>query len=367
MRIRPLSKADLPSVVSLHVRARYGDVPYASEPTVSYLNKLLFANPHRHDKIRSLVCEDESGSIVGFWGVIPRRMRLRNRTLLVAVGFLLNVAPEVRKRGIGTQLLSVYLDGPQDLSISDRATEAFKRIYLPLGGTVAPLNTLVWHWPLRPARHALTLVRKKNLPISKFLFWAGPLCDIADSFLKAKIEAHYSLKLIDNPLNSNDLLECTRKLHSNDTFQFEESHTDLSWFVEILNERNSAGELHILMCNNDTGALIGWCVYGVHDNEVEILFINYVHKYTQEFMWHVEAKLYRAGYTVVHGRLKKTLFDVMYNKNIYITMKAHWALFHTNDVELKNLILRGDVNISRLDGGWWLRFPRYIDPKLLPH
>lgn len=52
--------------------------------------------------------------------------------------------PAVRNRAVGTLLLRRFLAGPQDLTMTDGATEATRRMWRGLGGAVGHLGSITW-------------------------------------------------------------------------------------------------------------------------------------------------------------------------------------------------------------------------------
>jgi hypothetical protein len=123
MAARPLIESDLPQVADLYwnfMRDRKGPAPPAVR---SVFQTLYFTNPWRDSSISSLVYEDRSGKIVGFLGVIARKMSLCGQPIRVAFGGNFVVSPEARKSLAGMRLLGTYMAGEQDLSATDSAND----------------------------------------------------------------------------------------------------------------------------------------------------------------------------------------------------------------------------------------------------
>src|SRR5438309_8368277 len=91
--LRIFTERDVPAVAALFVRA-YPQYRWASQSACeSYIRELLFDNPWRDPELPSWVAEDD-GRICGFYGVMPRRMRLRGRPIRVAVTVQSMVDPD---------------------------------------------------------------------------------------------------------------------------------------------------------------------------------------------------------------------------------------------------------------------------------
>jgi hypothetical protein len=84
-----------------------------------YLEDLFLRNPWVEEDIVSLVCEDTGGKIVGFFGVVPRRMLYQGKSIRLAFGSNFVLDPESRASMAAMQLVRAFMKGPQDVSITD--------------------------------------------------------------------------------------------------------------------------------------------------------------------------------------------------------------------------------------------------------
>src|SRR5205807_8138589 len=120
--IRPFVDSDIPQVAHLHetvfrpasLVSRHGPDPYRD-----YFTRVFLENPSRDPSLPSLVYEEDDGRIVGFLGVVPRRMMMNRRALQAAISSQFVVDPNSHTAVAAVQLANTFLDGPQDLSISD--------------------------------------------------------------------------------------------------------------------------------------------------------------------------------------------------------------------------------------------------------
>src|SRR5437016_2379146 len=119
----------------------------------AYFERIFFQNPWVDADLPSLVYEDETGRVGGFVGVVPRRMLFRGEPIRVAVTTQLMVAPRYGGQ-VGRRLMSRLLAGPQELSITDDANDAARRLWESLGGECSPIYGLRWTRPLRPCCYA---------------------------------------------------------------------------------------------------------------------------------------------------------------------------------------------------------------------
>ena len=85
-------------------------------------------------EIPSLVYVDNSGEILGFIGSHVRRMRFDGEPVRMAAAGPLIAHPKVRNRGVGAMLWRRYLTGPQELTITDGASDEMRQIFELIGG-----------------------------------------------------------------------------------------------------------------------------------------------------------------------------------------------------------------------------------------
>lgn len=130
--IRPFVKGDIPSVVDLYERVSRRSDRTVSPSLRAYFTEVYFHTPWHDEALPSLVYQENTGKIVGFLGVMPRRMSMHSRPVRVALGAQLMVEPGSRTTLAGLQLTETFLCGSQDLSLIDGATD-YSRQYVVVG------------------------------------------------------------------------------------------------------------------------------------------------------------------------------------------------------------------------------------------
>ena len=94
--IREFADADIPGVARLHEVVFKQDVrtaPAGLDPYRAYFTQVFLENPSRDASLPSLVYEDDDGRIVGFMGVVPRRMSMNGRQFQAAISSQFVVDP----------------------------------------------------------------------------------------------------------------------------------------------------------------------------------------------------------------------------------------------------------------------------------
>src|SRR5688500_9179825 len=180
----PLEERDIAEVVGLFELV-YPEARWASHAEcVSYFRDIFFGNPWADPTLPSWVAHDKdrgASRIVGFIGVMPRPMRHEGRPLQAAVVSQLMVHPDKRHGLAAAQLLRKALAGRQELTLSDGANDASRRMWEALGGSTSVLYGMAWQRPLRPVQCARQLMSSQGARTLALL--AAPLALAADAYV----------------------------------------------------------------------------------------------------------------------------------------------------------------------------------------
>src|SRR6266540_3693759 len=165
--VRPFTKNDIPQVVKLFQKVFFnnGQTAPSSSKLDAYFEEMFFHTPWTErgtekgtdegdeEEITSLVYETGDGAIIGFIGIIPRRMLLHGRPIRAATSMHFMVEPGSRSTLAGVQLLKTFFSGPQELSLTDSAGAVGRKIWEGLGGATALAYSINWTRLLRPGRY----------------------------------------------------------------------------------------------------------------------------------------------------------------------------------------------------------------------
>src|SRR5260221_649660 len=156
--IRPFEERDLSDVAGLFARGHPGGGWTSEAACAAYFRGMFFGNPWADPSLPSWVARDRERG-VGFVGVMPRPMRHRGKPGRAAVLAQLMIEPQDKRYGLAAaRLLRAALAGPQELTLSDGANDASRRMWEACGGSTLTLYGLQWHRLLRPARCALGML-----------------------------------------------------------------------------------------------------------------------------------------------------------------------------------------------------------------
>jgi hypothetical protein len=186
MTIRPIEAPDIPAIAKLYeklVRSGSDSAPPGLEEA---FRRLFIDTPVYSFETPSLVLEVD-GEIVGFQGVQTRYFELDATPRRLASLGPVFVIPELRARAAGAMLIKAAMNGKQDLTISDGAPEASRRLWEHLGGTLAVPQTLEWVLPLQPARLAARSLAQQRGGLRRWSGWAAtPIATLIDKTITAR-------------------------------------------------------------------------------------------------------------------------------------------------------------------------------------
>src|SRR5438067_11289181 len=155
-RAREFERHDIPEVAALWQKIfRHTDRP-APEALLQYFQTVFFGGPWQSDGLPSWVYENQ-GRIVGFLGVLARRMRHQGDS--IRAGVITQLMADTNAGGIAAlDMMKRYFNGPQELCWTDGANDSAAALWMRLGGEVAYGYSLEWRRVLRPTRYLSVLL-----------------------------------------------------------------------------------------------------------------------------------------------------------------------------------------------------------------
>jgi hypothetical protein len=372
--VRPFTRNDIPQVVKLFQKVFFNNGQTAPSPSKldAYFEETFFHNPwtekgveegtdeRAEEEIPSLVYETGNGAIVGFIGIIPRRMLLHGRPIRVAASMHFMVEPASRSTLAGVQLLKTFFSGPQDLSLTDSAGAVGRKIWEGLGGDTALAYSINWTRLLRPSRYVLRLLARKNRMFRFFAVALRPLCLIVDAMARCALPHRFgkpaaSLQATD--LDQETLLAGIAQFPSGYALRPDYDPDSLFWLLAKADQLARPGELRKIALHNADGELVGWYLYELSaDGLGEVLQIVGRKKSFGEVLDHLFYHGWRNGAIALSGRLDPKFAQEFSDKYCFFNCGGPWTLTHSRNPEVLQAIYQGDLFLTRLEGEWGMRF-----------
>jgi hypothetical protein len=354
--VRPFDKEDIPAVIALRRRCTLPSEQSDEVGLASYLGELFFGNPWYDETLRSLVVTDRRDGVVGFLGVVPRRMRVEGRPVQVATTMHLTVAPDASPL-VGVQLLRALFDGPQALSLADVASPSARRLWERLGGMTLASSSLAWIRLLRPVRHLLASVAHGGI-----LARAGRLVDPPLDALSTRLlpicrqpaaPAHGRRR----PLSQSELLDGLTEDPEGRGVRGDYDAASVTWLLDMMARKRRFGPLHMVKVVEPGVGCLGWyLMYIEPGGQARVAHLGARPGARGLVLDHLFHDAWLAGCAAVSGRFDACLVDSLVERRCLVYGPGVWVLVHSRDRKLLETVVRDQAALTRLDAEWWTAF-----------
>jgi hypothetical protein len=364
--IRPFAEQDIPQVTRLH-RTVWPGNPDGLESFHAYFKRVFLENPASDDSLPSLVCQEDDGRIVGFIGIVPRRLAMDGRRFQAAVSSQFIIDPASRVGLVALRLAKAFLEGPQDLSIADEANDVSRRIWEGLGGITALLHSLYWTRPLRPAQLALTYVRQRR-GLAPLAVAGRPLAMMADSLMERTPGSHF--RQVAPVSSAHDLCARTILAHGSEfcgvqSLRVEYDHRTLEWLFDQAAQRNG----RLLKATIKNGRrILGWYICTLDSEGIaDVAQLAATPSSIRDVLDHLFYQAWQQGAVAVTGRLDPRFMQALSDTYCLFHRRGPWVLVKARAPELSRSFEAGNAWFSRLDGEWSLRFQSAVGSRQSGH
>lgn len=357
-QIRQLAADDIPQVVDLCEKVFGANNSYSPQTLAAYLEEILFRNPWSDSTLPSLVYQEANGRMVGFLGVLPRRMEMNGQPLRVAVGNYFMVEPERRSTLAGVELAKTFLAGPQDLSLAE-GNNFSRRVWEGLGGTTSLLYSISWIRPLRPGRYLVSLLHRRGLAGALGIA-SRPLGSLVDA-LGGRLSANPFRQPLPEgaaeELQEQTLLECLSNFSDDWLLRPHYNAHSLRWLLALLAQKRQYGRLRKVLVRNPAREIIGWYLYYANPGGTgETVQVGAKRNSIPQVLDHLFYDAWRQGLVALTGRADPQFMPAYTAKHCLLSCGAPWMLLHSRRPELLEAVDRGKAFLTRLEGEWWIGF-----------
>lgn len=358
--IRPFVEADIPQVARLH-RSVFRPARRDSaglDAYHAYFTRVFLHNPSWIAALRSLVYQEDDGRITGFLGIVPRQMTMNGQRLQAAISSQFVADPSSRVGFVAVRLAKAFLEGPQDLSISDEGNDTSRRIWEGLGGTTSLLHSMYWTRPLRPAQLVRSWLRNRRTlaPVAALV---APITALADTIAARSASSPFCSSV---PHGSADdfreetFVQHLPRLAGVGSLRADYDERAFHWLMECAAQRKAGGRLQAAVIRNG-GTILGWYIYHLdRDNGADVLQIAATSSSIQDVLNHLFHHARQQGAIAVTGRLEPRFLQAFSDNYCFFHRRGPWVLVHARRPELVRCFENENAFFSRLDGEWSLGF-----------
>lgn len=355
--IRPFQRTDLHEVADLYelvVRSGRSNSPPGLGP---YFARTLLDHPWADAEIPSLVQTSAGGSIIAFQGSSVRRAVFDGTPIRIACAGQLVAHPEARRQAAGAHLVDAYLRGPQDLTITDGATDQMRQLWTLLGGKTAHLECVEWVRVLRPMPLAADLLaRRRGFRSRRPARRRGYVTFDRSVARWPRLRPQSTPSdVVAMPLTPADLIEHLSVVTQSLRLSVAYDDRYLDWLFGELKAVKVRGELIArLIRESPSGRVLGWYVYYLLAGGVaEVLQVAAGGRDVGRVIDDLLDNAWSGGAAAIRGRVEPRLLEPLARRKCLLRYTGG-ALIHSNNAEIVGTIASGDSLLTRLDGEWWM-------------
>jgi hypothetical protein len=353
-RVRPCIPDDLPAVAALFAKT-FKIRSRAGAPRLdAYLKQAFLDHPWRDPRISSLVFVDRRDAVMGFIGVHPLRLMFRGEPVLGAgAGSFMVDHPEDNPLA-GARLMRTFLNGPQDVSLSESANAVSQRMWEGLGGkTVAPYS-MEFLRVFRPAGLALALGAQRAAALNVLTPVARGLDAVARQLVpRLRLQGLDKAKVNVVAAADSEIADALLSLSANYALRPQWERDTLLWLLSHAAEKDRFGSLTRRLVLGRNGTPVGAYLYYVRANGIALVLqmmarADAIETVTDKLF----AETFAAGAVAVRGRVQPEFADALLRRRA-IFLHVASTLAHSRRGDLMAAVRGGDALITGLAGESW--------------
>lgn len=351
-RIRTADRDDLAQVVQLYERTMRSGGPAPPPGLAPYFERTLFDQPWADPDIPSLVHEADDGIIQGFIGSHVRRLLFDGRPIRMGCAGLLVSDPALRRLAIGAKLLRRYLGGPQDLTITDGATDVVHEMWVGMGGQALFPGSVTWTRLFRPSR-AVGDRWLERRPRGRWRRAARPVWSMLDASTTRFTRPPEPADVEVEELTPRAFIEHQPDVVGNARVRVDYDEPFAEWLFREMAAVRTRGSLECRLLRRE-GRLLGWYVaYFKPRGLSQVIEVAAIKGALETVLDGLFADAWQSGVAALEGRLERPLYEPLARRRCLLRFGSR-ALFNSRDPELTSAISLGRSALSQLNGEWWM-------------
>lgn len=353
--VRAARPDDLPAIASLFHSVFRHTVGQPSPDLIAHLKDIYFEHPWQDPATPSLVFVSANGSLDGFIGVLPLRLRFQGQSIRGAIAGALMVREPQERPLAGARLLRTFLSGPQDLSLGDTANWSSQTPWERLGGTMLPAESMEWLKILRLARFGANSLSTR-LPrfMGPLLRPLGRVVDGMIRLVRRKAEPARkdgSDETVDDNAYLSALAQITAKRDLSLNMGAEDGH----WLLAQAAAKRSLGTLHRRVVSDRRGRPIGcYLMYTRGGEAAETLMVAAEPKQADAVVASMIDFAAAQGCAALKGRTQPVLMNSLFKAGCILRHRCS-TVVHTANPALLEALERGRVSLGGFYGETWTR------------
>jgi hypothetical protein len=353
--IRPLERDDLDQVTSLYENVARSGARTPPPGMRPYFEESFFDYPWADPEIPSLVYVEEGGRIVGFLGSSVRRFTFDEKPIRVGISGQLVTEPGSRSRAPGAFLMREYMNGPQDLTLTDTASDLVRRIWEGVGGATFHLACVGWVRLFRPWQFASAYrgrQRRLGAPGRARPLLSG--LDVVTAGVLRRVLRPDGGEGRSEALSPGELVRLLPSVARDARLFPAYDEEFLAWQFEKMGGIEARGELRARIVRVD-GEVRGWYVYYLQPGGLSmVLQVVGEERAVGDVLDDLLRDAHAAGAAGVQGRVEAHLLEPLSQRRALFHPSGYLALIHSRNEELLHAVQSGRALLTRMEGEWWM-------------
>lgn len=352
--IRALAPDEIDQIAELYRFVDNSDWRIPPPEVPAWLRRTLFEDPWADPEIPTLVHVEDSGRITAFIASHVRRMRFDDSTIRLAAGGPLIVHPDARSRAIGPRLWRQYLDGPQELTVTDGASDEMRQIFELIGGQMMHPSSIAWACVFAPFSfmasrwlHFHPRAKAASAPV-----WAG--LDRVTSRTVPYFRRPDGATTTTEPLTPSLMLEHLPALTRSLRLFPDYDEPYLNWLFAELHHNRTWGAPVPRLVRDQSGRVLGWYVYFLLPGEgCQVVHVAARARHAGDLLDALFADVAARGGAGAQGRVEPALLASLAGRGALFRYSPR-SLVHSSKPELLSALAGGQALLTRLEGDWWM-------------
>ena len=350
--IRPCTAEDIPAVARLFRRTFAKGPRHGTRPLEDQLRRELFEHPWRDPNMPSLVFAGADGAPIGFIAVRPLRLLFDGEPVTAAVSGSLMVEEPAKNPLVGARLLRSYLNGPQDLSLSESANAVSQPMWGKLGGRTEPAYSMEWLRVIKPAGLGVVMARERSRGGTLLRPFAAAFDWCAARVPRNPLRVDPALE-IGADADDDDLVAAILELPHVYRLRPAFDRDSLLWFLAQASLKERYGPLIRRVVRDRNGRTAGAYLYCVRPQGIAfVLQIFATEKAAESVIDDLVADAYRRGAVAVRGRVQPELADVLLRRRAVFVHSSSFVV-RSKRADILAAIHAGDAMITGFAGESW--------------
>jgi len=358
--VRAIAYDDHEQLVDLHIAA-FGNRDNSREQISHYYSQVLhhvLEDPRPGAPTNQSRCIVDNGRIVAIVIGCPVRVDYRGRSEWAVVGTLLSAWPgKVETANVG-QMLVDFADGPQTMTMADRANERGRRAAARVEFRDYPQYSLRWGRVIHPGTGAAgALLNRKNLPRSlqrqALQIFAQSLNASAKRILASQLDVPSPRSRIQSrSLRVSDVVDHGSTLLDGYVLRpdfSDASSIEFQW--NQLDVLRPEGTMHRVAVLDSRDALVGW--YLLHEwptGTAEVVQLICAPKMASDVIAQLLRHAHDLGVGSIHGDAPSSLLLPLANAGAHFYIRGSATVVHSRDPEVHETFAAGKAFITGLEG-----------------